>query len=211
MVSPITRITLLGLVFSLLASADEIAISLSTAGSFSSGTRQGIAFSGIGSSVASGFEGVTLGGALALPNLGTLTLHRPAQGADPYNNDFFTLNLTFFEPDGVIGQTSFNAELHGVANKNKASVSIHFGPTQSFLFENEFATGGFKLTLDDLTLDIPDGFDTASQIVKGSITDAYDPPVVLSSVPEPVSILLLGSVIILVSRRIRGRLCTTTG
>jgi hypothetical protein len=193
----------LGFACSFLASADVIPIALSTTSSFSYGTRPGLTFAGIGSTGAPGFDNVTVGGALALSNLGTFTLQRPAQGADPYNNNFFILNLMFFAPSGVIGQTSFNAELHGVANKNKALVSIHFGPTQSFQFENESATGGFKLTLDDLALEIPDGSNIASQILTGTITEAYDPPVDMSSVPEPVSVVLLGSVMLLVSTRIR--------
>jgi hypothetical protein len=198
-----SRMLLLGLGLSFLASADEIPISVSTTGAFSYGTGPGLTFAGIGSTGSSGFDDITVQGALALPNLGTFTLQRPAQGADAYNNDFFVLSLAFFAPYGVIGKTSFNADIQGVANKNKASIWIHFGPTQAFQFENASASGGFKLSIDDLFLEIPDGFDSASQIMKGTITDAYDPPIALSSVPEPISIVLLGSVVLLVSERIR--------
>jgi hypothetical protein len=195
------RLLLLGLGCALLASADEVQFSFSTTGSFSSGTPSDLSFSGIGTASAAGYTGTTSGGALTLSNLGTLTLKKPSQGSDNYSGDTFTLNLIFFAPTGVGTPTTFNAALSGTVNTQQGSVLIDFGPAKTFHFSNAFASGGFDLSINDLTLNIPhDDTTRVTQILKGGIANAYDPP---AAVPEPVSIVLLGSVTLLVSAKLR--------
>ena len=201
--SQFKRLLLFGLGCALLASADEMQFSLSTTGSFSSGTPSDLSFSGIGTASAAGYTGTTSGGALTVSNLGTLTLKKPSQGSDNYSGDTFTLNLIFFAPTGIGTPTTFNASFSGTVNTQQGSVLIDFGPTKTFHFSNAFASGGFDLSINDLTLNIPhDDTTRVTQILKGGIMNAYDPPVD-SAVPEPVSIVLLGSATLLVSAKLR--------
>jgi hypothetical protein len=208
----LNRLLLLGFAGALLASADEVTFSLSTSGSFSPGSPSDLSFLGI----ENGFTGTTRGGTLSL-NLGTFTLRKPSQGADTYNSgDTFTLNLLFFAPAGINGQTMFNAALtgalRGTVNKEQGWGLIDFGPTQRFHFQNEDGSGVFELTIDDLALTIPhDNTPSVSQVLAGSITNASDPPADIAPVPEPLSIVLFVTVIVFVvgqiRRKTRGRGC----
>jgi len=204
------RLLLLGFGCVLLASADELTFSLSTSGSFSSGTPSDLSFTGVGTSSIAGFTVTTVGGALSLSTLGTFTLTRPSEAPpDHYNGDTFTLNLTFFEPLGITQQTSFTAVLTGLVNTQLGSVFIDFGPAQKFTFTNPSATGGFDLGIDDVTLEMPHRGSPVSQVLTGGVLNATDPPTVGSvtaPVPEPGSILLLGSVTLLVVGKIRQRI-----
>jgi hypothetical protein len=193
------RILFLFGVMASLASADVVGFSLSTAGSFSSGTPKDLAFSG------SEFSGYSdEGGSLILGDLGTFTLTRPSQGADVYhpNSDTFTLELEFLGPLGVQGDTVFDATLQGRVNRNHGSVFIDFGPTRYFTFKNPVASGGFDLTIDDITLALPDDDSVYSLGLTGSITNAFDPP---ATVPEPQAVLLLGTAALLIGSAFRHR------
>ena len=199
----------MGMATALLACADPmpVSFSLSTTGSFSSGTPSNINFTGIGTTSTAGFTGTESGGVLSLPDLGTFTLQKPSQGADPYDGDTFTLNLFFFQPTGIVGigsSADFNATLTGTVNTQQGSVIIDFGPARTFTFSNPDSAGGFDLTINKVTLDIPHG-GTASthQVLQGGITNAFDPPT--APVPEPGSIVLLGSLTLLVVGTIRRR------
>jgi hypothetical protein len=200
----IRRLLLLSFGCTLLASADEVTFSLSTSGTFSSGTPSDLRFDGIGTTSTAGFTGTTVGGSLSWSNLGTFTVRKPEGGADNYGGTF-TLNLFFFDPVGIITPTGFTAPLTGTVNNQQGSVVIDFGPTQTFHFSNSDASGGFDLSISDLTLTIPHDRNTTSvsQVLTGSITNAYDPPIDTAPVPEPGSIVLLGGVTLLVVGKIR--------
>jgi len=192
---------LLGVMASL-ASGDEkiVSFSLSSTGSLSSGTPADLAFFG------SEFSGQSdEDGSLFLGNLGKFTLTRPDRGADVYhpNADTFTLALTFLGPLGVHGQTVFDATLHGIVNRNHGSVFIDFGPTRSFTFANDAASGGFDLTIDDITLSVSPESSAYSHVLTGHITNAFDPP---ASFPEPQAVVLLGTTILLIGSALRHRL-----
>jgi hypothetical protein len=202
--SPLGRLLLFGLATALVASADEVAFSLSTTGSFSAGTPSDLTFSGKGTSSVAGITGTTVGGALSLANLGTFTLKKPTQGSDPYGGDTFTLNLIFFDPAGISSATTFSALLTGSVNSQQGSVTIDFGPARTFAFSNPYASGGFTLAINDLTLTLPhDSTTQVSKTLQGGITNAFDPPT--EPVPEPGSIILLGSATLLVVGTIRRR------
>ena len=194
------RVLLLGFGCTILASADQVQFSLSTSGDFSSGTPSNLGFSGN-----TGITGTTdNAGFLALSNLGTFTLSKPDRAADNYDGSTFTLNLFFVAPAGIDGQTVFNAALTGTVNTQLGSVLIDFGPAQTFHFNDGIQSGGFDLTINDLSLTIPHSNTlTVSQILQGSINNAYDPPVGTDPVPEPVSIVMLGSATLLIAAKYR--------
>jgi len=173
--------------------------SFKTAGTFSLSTPADLVFSGSKFSDYSDEDG-----SLILGDLGTFTLTRPGKDADVYhpNADSFTLDLTFLGPLGVSGQTIFGATLQGRVNRNQGSVFIDFGPTQSFTFENDTGHGGFDLTIDDITLSLPSDDSTYSDVLTGSITNAWDPP---ATVPEPQAVVLLGTTILLIGSAFRRR------
>jgi hypothetical protein len=185
------------------ASADEfkvVSFSLSTTGTFSSGAPADLVFSG------SKFSGQSnTDGSLILSDLGMFTLTRPGKGADVYhlNSDTFTLNVIFSGPLGIKEPTVFDATLQGTVNRNKGSVLIDFGPTRRFNFDTGSSSGGFDLTIDDITLQMPPHASTVSGALTGSITNAFDPP---NAVPEPQAVVLLGTVILLIGSAFRHRL-----
>jgi hypothetical protein len=195
------------------AFADAIDFSLSTTGSFSLGTPGGLSFAGIGQAPpggTAGFTGTTTGGNLALTDLGLFTLVKPSQGSDVYQDHTFTLNVLFFLPTGIDGggQATYSAELSGTVNTQQGSLSIDFGPTQHLTFGG---TGSFDLTVDDLFMDIPHrSGESIQRVLTGQITNAT-----LSSAtalpqavetPEPVSMVLLGTSILLLAGKARRRL-----
>jgi hypothetical protein len=185
-----------------LAFADDlhvVAFSLSTKGSFSSGAPGILAF------VGSNLSGETdEDGSLFLGDLGVFTLKKPGKGADVFHSsDTFDLALTFLAPLGVEGSTVVEATLQGKVKHDKGSVFIDFGPAQSFTFANEAGSGGFDLTINDIKLNSKDGHHHAvSQVLTGKITNAFDPP---SAVPEPQSVVLLGTLVLLTGFVLRRR------
>jgi hypothetical protein len=204
------RLLMFGLMGACLASAEEITFSLSTTGSFSSGTPSDLVFHGIGSAPPggpAGYTGTTTGGSLVLSNLGTFTLYKPAHGADPYNNDTFTLDVLFFLPSGINGSATYSATLSGTVNTQQGSLLIDFGPAQHFTFSNTDGSGSFDLRLNDVSMTLPHT-DVAgvTQVLSGAINNATDPPVAgPATAPEPLSIVLLGTVMVFVATLVRRR------
>ena len=196
---PLVRLMLFAFIGVFLAHADEMQFSLSTSGSFSLGTPGDLSFAGIGTASQAEFTDTTPGGSLTLTDLGTFTLQKPTHGADPYH-DTFNLDLVFSLPSvGIVEQTTFDAAVRGAVNTQRGWVLIDFGPARHFTFSNEYGSGSFDLAINDLALKIPHG-DTAT--LTGTITNAIDP---VTAIPEPLSIVLLGTTMVLVANVARRR------
>jgi hypothetical protein len=184
------------------AFADDLNVvpfTLSTTGSFSSGTSKDLSFYGATLTGESDDDGF-----LALGNLGTFTLTEPNKGTNTFHpkTDEFELDLTFLAPLGIAGNNVFDATLKGKVKRDGGSVFIDFGPTQSFTFKNDTASGGFDLTLNDITLKLSDDEHDVSQVLTGKITNAFDPP---AAVPEPQAVVLLATVVLLTGLVLRRR------
>lgn len=126
-------------------------------------------------------------GTQALNNFGSIFL---ASTAQTYNGNSFTLRVTFTAPPGINGSntTVFTATLVGtVQSDNTGGVFIDFNNTpQLFTFSNATATGSFTLMVNDLSID-PNSSNDISAVIVGAQQTPRSP------VPEPTSMLLLGS------------------
>ena len=146
--------------------------------------------------VNSTFSGTTAGGFLGfggnpvapptqnVDNLGAFTLSlTPAT----YTGNTFSLRVTFTLPTGINGTNTavFSATLTGtVTSTGNGGVFIDFNNTPIlFTFSNAGASGSFFFAVNDLAINPGQ---TAE--ITGQITSAQQ-----SSVPEPASMLLLGT------------------
>ncbi len=206
----IAAITFVGLSPSV-AQADEVYIAGFTNGCFGVGCTPGASSSLFGLTYSnSTFSGTTANGFRALGgnpapggnfnNLGSLTLsNAPAV----YDGQSFTLEVTFTAPQGINGSNhaTYLATLFGtVRADNQGGVSIFFpNNVSTFTFtdnnceadptggvpgqQTTCGIGSFSFSVNSLAVD---PFQTAS--VTGQIFSAQQNPV-----PEPASLLLLGT------------------
>jgi hypothetical protein len=190
------------------ARADEVTLGGFTNGCFGPCTPPG--FSGQQTASILGltwnnstFNGTTSGGFLALGNVGTapgtqnvnnLGSFRLTGTPGDYNGQQFILRATFTLPTGIAGgnTTTYNAVLVGsVSAVNQGGVLIDFDNTpQTFTFSfvdglGQTQNGSFSLNVNDVSV-IAGGANVA---LTGQILSAQQ----TASVPEPASMLLLGT------------------
>ncbi|MBI2683448.1 MAG: PEP-CTERM sorting domain-containing protein [Acidobacteriales bacterium] len=137
----------------------------------------------------------TSSGALGFANLGSFTI--PTSLPGNFETGTFTLQVNFSLPTGIVGNpATFGASFFAIITQNTQGLfSVQFFtldedsnpvflPIQCFNFANETGIGSFCLTVQG-------GFAHAGETldVTGAIIDANQ----RTTVPEPASMLLLGS------------------
>ena len=201
----LAAIAVLGLGHSV-AKADEVLLTGSTAGCFGAACAPGATATVLGLTYNnSTFNGTTAGGFLGLntaassPNLDNLGSFTLSTTPNTYNTSF-TLQVTFTAPQGINGSNiaTFTATVTGmVINDTTGGVFIDFNNTPIlFTFtdtncgattiagqQTTCGTGSFMFSVNDLSVN-PGGIVS----LNGQITAAQQ-----STVPEPTSMLLLGT------------------
>ena len=169
-------------VFSLsegVARADEVTLNGSTTGAVT-GVPQ-LTFAG---NLFSGTTALGIGSFSGSSSLGTFFL---APSPTQLLAGTFTLNVTFVSPSGIAGGqgATYTAVIEGSVspNVNQGGVNIHFNNTpQVFTFSNGFGSGSFTLTIADL-------FVQTGQVAH--LTAGFTGQ--QTAVPEPATMLLLGT------------------
>lgn len=175
------------------AGANEIVISGSTTGVVT-GVPE-LTFAGSPS-----FFGVTSLGSGSLSGINNLGAFFLNASAAELRSGTFTLNITFESPFNINGgqSTTYTASILGsvAPDVNQGGMSIHFAnPTQFFTFGTVDQPGSFSLTVADLFVQTGQ-----SAFITAGFTGQQAP-----NIPEPATLLLLGTGLTGIAARLRKR------
>jgi hypothetical protein len=143
------------------------------------------------------------GDALGLA-LGSFTLSKPGSQTTIIYNNLFTLDVAFTIPT-TSGATTFNALLSGYLNQGtgQSAVDLIFNPSSKVVNFTSPYNGSFTFAVHDiLGMDHSAG-NPATYDLTGDITNAQAGSV--SAVPEPSSVFLLLTVVVVVGLAMRRR------
>jgi hypothetical protein len=173
------------------ARADEVTLTGSTAGA---NTAAGLSFTG--SNFFTGTTALGFGSLSGANSLGTFFLNT---GPLSMTGGLFQLDITFTAPTGILGGqgATYVATVVGTISPNidQGGVNVDFlNPTQTFTFDDGVNTGSFSLTVADLFVQ-----SGREAFLTAGITGQQAP------IPEPATLLLLGTGIAGVAAKLRSR------
>jgi hypothetical protein len=174
------------------ARADEVTISGFTAGA---NTAAGLNFTA--SNFFTGTTALGFGSLSGANSLGTFFLNT---GPLSVTGGIFQLDITFTAPTGILGGqgATYVATVIGTISPNidQGGVNVDFlNPTQTFVFNDGINTGSFSLTVADLFVQ-----SGRSANLTAGILGQQAP-----AIPEPATLLLLGTGIAGVAAKLRSR------
>lgn len=174
------------------ARADEVTLTGSTTGA---NTAAGLNFTG--TQFFTGTTALGFGSLSGANSLGTFFLNT---GPLSVTGGIFQLDITFTAPTGILGGqgATYVATVVGTISPNidQGGVNVDFlNPTQNFVFNDGVNTGSFSLTVADLFVQ-----SGREAFLTAGITGAQAP-----AVPEPATLLLLGSGLTGIAVKLRRR------